>query len=167
MRKILTICCIVAFVFVADQWTKHFMLGWLSMGEVKPVIPGFFNFTLAFNPGAAFGLWTSLPTNWRYLALFGTTLLALSAVVYFFRHPTYQHPLPRTALSMILGGALGNLYDRLTLRHVVDFLDVYYGTSHWPAFNIADSCICVGVFLLVIYRPKTSQAEALSTQPTA
>lgn len=165
MQKLCSILFIVVVVFVADQWTKQIILGRFSLGEVESIIPGFFNLTLAYNTGAAFGLWTSLDPTVRRLVLFGTTALALGAVLYFFRHPAYQNPLPCTGLSLILGGAVGNLYDRLTLHHVVDFLDVYYGTYHWPAFNIADSCICIGVGLLILYRPvEVARPEAVPAQ---
>jgi signal peptidase II len=133
-----------------DQLTKHLILLTFSPGESVPIIPGLFNLTLTFNLGAAFGLWSGLPGGVRELVLALTNLLALGVVVYFMRQPHYRTWIAQTALAGILGGAIGNIIDRFVHGSVVDFLDFYVGNSHWPAFNVADSAICVGVTILLV-----------------
>lgn len=137
-------------VVILDHVTK-----WLAEARLDPyrsvvVIPGFFDLTLVRNPGGVFGLFRDLDPSVRS-ALF--TLVPMLAVVlilvYAYKTPA-SHRLAQTALALILGGALGNLSDRLRFGHVIDFLDVYVGEYHWPAFNLADSAICVGVGLLVV-----------------
>ena len=133
-------------------------------------MPGFFNLTLTFNPGAAFGLWSNLPPGWREVALGISIALALVAVVIFLRHPNCQSTLARVSLSAVLGGAIGNIIDRFTYGSVVDFLDFYLGNYHWPAFNVADSAIFLGIMVVVFLPHKsvplesTSPEEELSTK---
>lgn len=143
---------LVSFLIIAsDQLSKFYILNTFTPGEVLAVIPNLFNLTLTFNPGAAFGLWGQMGDGWRQLILGVTTCAALGVVFYFLRQPAYRNKLAQTALACILGGAVGNIIDRL--RHngtVVDFLDFYWGNAHWPAFNVADSAICIGVALLIL-----------------
>lgn len=142
---------------IADQLSKLLILRAFTEGEVRPVIQGLFNLTLAFNPGAAFGLWTGLSDGSRQVVLALTTLLALGVVFVFLRHTANRGWIPQTALAAILGGALGNVIDRLRYGRVVDFLDFYWENYHWPAFNIADSAICIGVAVLILLpQPKTT-----------
>jgi len=150
---------VVSFVVIGcDQLTKQMALSSFQPGDVRPVIDGLFNLTLSFNRGAAFGLWTGLSSGWREVVLASTILLALVVVGFLLTRPYYQSKLAQTALSAILGGAIGNVIDRFMYGAVVDFLDFYVGSYHWPAFNIADSAICVGVGLLVIL-PKAEPAS--------
>lgn len=138
-----------------DQVSKHLILQSFQPGAVRPVVDGLFNLTLTFNRGAAFGLWSGLPPGWREVILALTILFALLVVGYFLTRSYYQNALSQIALSMILGGACGNIIDRVRLGAVVDFLDVYYGSYHWPAFNVADSAICIGVGMLLLFPAKT------------
>lgn len=147
---------VVLGIIAADQLTKQLVLRAFLPGEIRPVIPGFFNLTLTFNPGAAFGLWAGLPPGWRETALAVSIGLALVVVMFFLRQPAYQNTLGRISLAGVLGGALGNVVDRFAYGSVVDFLDVYIGTSHWPAFNVADSAITLGVIAL-IFMPQAKQ----------
>ena len=147
-----------ALIFVLDQWSKTWVLERIAHGELIPIIPNFFNLTLTFNYGAAFGLWTWLPENLRIIALFVSTAIALMAIAYFLLHEHFSEKLGQIALSMILGGALGNIVDRFQHGAVVDFLDLYYGNYHWPAFNLADSAICIGVFVLILFGSKKKEA---------
>jgi signal peptidase II len=112
-----------------------------------------FNLTLSFNRGAAFGLWSGLESGWREIVLASTILLALGVVGFLLTRPYYQSKVTQIALAAILGGAIGNVIDRFIYGAVVDFLDFYLGSYHWPAFNIADSAICIGVGLL-LFLPK-------------
>ncbi len=147
-------------VVALDQASKRYILEHFQPGEIRPVIPELFNLTLTFNPGAAFGLWGTLSDGWRQGILASTTLLALGVVFYFLRQPSYRGAKTQAALAGILGGAIGNVIDRFCYNGtVVDFLDFYWGSSHWPAFNVADSAICIGVFILIIFSsPAESQA---------
>jgi signal peptidase II len=154
------IAAVTAVTIIIDQISKQLILAKFQPGEILPVIPGLFNLTLTFNPGAAFGLWTNLPSGWREFALGASIALALTVVVIFLRQPMYQSTLARISLSAILGGALGNIIDRLLYGSVVDFLDVYIGNSHWPAFNVADSAISLGVIVLVFLPQRTASTQS-------
>jgi signal peptidase II len=138
-----------------DQLSKQVIFRMFFPGQLVPVIPGCFNLTLTFNPGAAFGLWSNLPEGWRQVALGVSIAMALGVVFFFLRHTTYQSPLSKVSLAAILGGAIGNLIDRLVYGSVIDFLDFYLGEHHWPAFNIADTAISLGVISLIILPQRT------------
>lgn len=137
-------------VIALDQLTKHIALAALQPYESHEVIPGLLNWTLAFNPGAAFSFLAGADgwQRWFFTAL----AIGVSAGLAF-----WLSQLPRgdwrnaAPLALIIGGALGNLVDRLRFGHVVDFIDVYWGSAHWPAFNIADSAICVGAVALALF----------------
>jgi signal peptidase II len=143
-------------VCILDQLSKAWVLASLTEGQIVEVVPGIFNLTLAFNRGAAFGIMSDFSDQTRHLLLALTTVLALTAVMYFLYYDYLEDRVAQSALGLILGGAFGNIIDRLRLGEVVDFLDVYYGTYHWPAFNVADSAICVGVFILLFRKPARS-----------
>jgi signal peptidase II len=153
---------VAALTIIIDQISKQLVLRAFRPGEVLPVIPGLFNLTLTFNPGAAFGLWSNLPAGWREVALGLSITLALVAVVVFLLHPNCQSTLARVSLSAVLGGAIGNIIDRFTYGSVVDFLDFYLGDYHWPAFNIADSAIFLGIVCVVLlpHKPATPSSSA-------
>lgn len=152
-RKIFLLA-VIAMVVIIDQVTKYLVTDTLQFGEVVQVIPGFFNLVLAYNKGVAFGVFSGVDHDgMRHLILAATTILALGAVYYFSKTEGFEGRVPQTALAMIVGGALGNLADRVRLGMVTDFLDFHVGEHHWPAFNIADSSICVAVFLLLFFTP--------------
>lgn len=132
----------------SDQFSKKAAVSKLYVGETVGVIEGLFNFTLVFNPGAAFGMFAGLPDFQRRLALFSVSLVALGVVFYMMKETKEDRP-SQVALTAILAGAVGNLIDRFRYDGVVDFLDVFWGNYHWPAFNIADSAISVGVTILM------------------
>ena len=140
-------------VIVLDQLSKSLILSSFSVGEVRSIIPGFFNLTLTYNPGAAFGLLSDLPDGSRVLVLSLTICAALAAVGYFLLNEYYDDGIGQIGLLMIVGGAIGNIIDRARFGEVVDFLDVYFRSYHWPAFNIADSAICLGVTVLLFRKP--------------
>jgi signal peptidase II len=132
-----------------DQLTKHLALSELQPYVPHAVIPGFLNWMLAFNPGAAFSFLADQDGWQRWL--FALLAVGVSAVLalWLARLPRgdWRNALP---LALIIGGALGNLIDRLRFGHVTDFIQVYYREWAWPAFNIADSAICVGAVLLIV-----------------
>ncbi|HEX9748708.1 MAG TPA: signal peptidase II [Methylomirabilota bacterium] len=137
-------------VLVLDLVTKHLALERLLPGRPVPVIDGFFALTLVMNPGLAFGMLAGTPAGWRWLvALLSIGALAVLAVVGLRMLPTGGRLTP-LALGLIFGGAVGNLIDRARFGAVVDFLDFYWRGYHWPAFNVADASISVGVVLLAL-----------------
>ncbi|MFQ5657368.1 MAG: signal peptidase II [Candidatus Methylomirabilales bacterium] len=132
-----------------DQVSKLFVQRTLLLGQVIPVIPSFFNLTYVLNPGAAFGFLSSAPAALRGPFFTGISVFAAIFIIYYRSAHRQMNLLSSLALSLILGGAVGNLVDRIRLGMVVDFLDFYYAGYHWPAFNVADSAITVGVALMV------------------
>lgn len=142
-------------VLVLDQWTKWLVEVHLPHTASHPVIPGFFNLTHVKNPGVAFGLFASHGSNGGSWLLVALGLVALTAVFLYFRLAPAQNRLLLSSLALIVGGAVGNLLDRLASGAVTDFVDVYVGTYHWPAFNVADSAITVGIALMILdsFRP--------------
>jgi signal peptidase II len=139
---------LVAATLLLDRWTKVFIQKRFDLNESVSVIDGFFNITYVRNTGVAFGIFSSIssPAKSVLLSVF-TAFAAVIVVTYSVRSPA-RNRLLQVALGLILGGALGNLYDRLAYGYVVDFLEFYAGTYHWPSFNIADSAISTGVALL-------------------
>ncbi len=140
---LVTAVAIVVLDFLSKRWVE----GTLRPGEVIPVTP-FFNLVLTHNPGAAFSF-LAQASGWQRPFFIGITLAAAFIIVYLLRRH-WQDTLFGLALSLILGGALGNLWDRIMLGHVVDFLDFHAAGWHWPAFNVADSAITVGAALVVL-----------------
>lgn len=136
-------------VLLLDQATKLLAEHSLLLHETVPVVP-FFNITLAYNTGAAFSFLADQGGWQRWFFSLLALLVSIALVVWISRLKRHEKGVGY-ALSLILGGAVGNLIDRVLYGHVIDFLDVYYGSYHWPAFNIADSAICVGAVLMVWY----------------
>ena len=149
-------------VIVLDIWTKWLVLQRLNLYESIPVIPGFFRFVRVHNTGAAFGIGADASSKLVPLLLnVGAIAVFLVVVVYALRTAVSDRLL-QTGLHLILGGAVGNLLDRYRFGYVVDFLDVYVGRHHWPAFNVADSAICIGIALLFLDMRKKPDAESVS-----
>jgi signal peptidase II len=138
---------ISAVIILADQATKAIVLGRLAPGE-RLEVTGFFNLVLAFNKGAAFSFLAGAG-GWQ-TPLLAAFAVAASIVVSVLLVRSAGRTLFCAGLALILGGALGNLIDRLRFTHVVDFLDFHAGGWHWPAFNVADSAITVGAALLIV-----------------
>jgi len=133
-----------------------------SLHESLSVIPGFFDLTYVRNPGAAFGFLAQASPALRSFFFSAVAVIAVFLILYFIIRHKEGTLLQATALSLISGGALGNLLDRVRFGEVVDFLDFYVGSYHWPAFNVADSAISVGACLLLyeIFRKREKQPEA-------
>jgi len=166
LPRALLVAAVVVTVILLDQVTKQLSLTSFQPGEIRPVIDNLFNLTLSFNRGAAFGLWSGLDGGLREVVLAATILLALLVVGFLLTRPYYQSKIAQAALAAILGGAIGNVIDRLIYGAVIDFLDFYVGSYHWPAFNIADSAICIGVGLL-LFLPKAESATTSQAAPNA
>lgn len=139
-----------AAILLLDQVTKQLVTAAMPLHSSVEVIPNLFHLTLVTNRGALFGLLHDLPDPYRSSLFTLVPLLAIGLIVFFQMRTTLQDILAHTGLALILGGALGNLVDRIRLGHVIDFLDVFIGDHHWPAFNAADSSICIGVSLLIL-----------------
>ncbi len=133
-----------------DIVTKHMVQQNMLLHQTIPIIPGLFNLTYIENPGAAFGLLADMPPFWRSLFFITASMVALCFIVIMFFKCSPDEIWNRTALTLIMAGAIGNLIDRLRLGAVVDFIDVYWRNSHWPAFNLADTAISVGVGVLLL-----------------
>ena len=144
--SLLRYLAIAIVVLLLDQLSKWSALNNLQMGVPEPVLP-FMNWLLLFNPGAAFSF-LAQGSGWQrwFFTILG---LVASAYIIWLLNKSQSDKLLCVALSLILGGALGNVLDRMMYGAVVDFIDLYYGSWHWPAFNVADSAICVGAALII------------------
>jgi signal peptidase II len=137
-------------IVLTDQVSKAIVVRSMRLGQSIPLVPGYFDLTFVLNPGAAFSLFATLPEGIRNpFFILISVAAAVLIVVYRARH-LRQHRLASVSLGLILGGAVGNLIDRVRYGVVVDFLDVHVHQYHWPVFNVADSAISVGVTLLLI-----------------
>lgn len=135
-------------VILLDQSTKYWAFRTLIPYQPEAVLP-MVNLMLAYNTGAAFSFLSGTGDWHRWLFTGFSAVMSLVISVWMIRLPQSAR-LQLVGLSLILAGAVGNLVDRLLLGHVIDFIDVYYAHYHWPAFNLADSAICVGAFLLLV-----------------
>jgi signal peptidase II len=137
-------------VVALDQWTKWLVEIHLPQHTAQQIIPGFLNLTHVRNTGVAFGLFASQGMDGGSWLLTLLGLAALTAVAVYFWFAPARDRLLLLSLSLVVGGAVGNLIDRMSSGAVTDFIDVYAGTWHWPSFNVADSAISVGIVLMAI-----------------
>tara|TARA_B110000285_G_scaffold164760_1_gene184027 strand:- start:684 stop:1145 length:462 start_codon:yes stop_codon:yes gene_type:complete len=138
---------ITSLVIVFDQVSKWLMVSWLSLYETVVVMP-YFNLTMAHNEGAAFSF-LSEAGGWQRWLFIGLALVISIVLLVWLAKLKPTEKLEAISLSLILGGAIGNVIDRISYGYVIDFIDLYIGHNHWPVFNIADSAICIGAILLV------------------
>lgn len=146
---------LAAVLAALDQFTKWIANAHIAPDEIIPLAP-FFNLVNVRNYGAAFGLLNDPSSAWQFWLFAATTAAALAVILYVARSAAEKDRFLFIALGLILGGAIGNFIDRVRLRSVVDFLDFHVAGWHWPAFNLADICICVGAFviaLIVLFSP--------------
>jgi len=139
---------VAAAVMVTDFMTKSMATMKLTYGVPKEIFPGF-NLTLLHNYGAAFSFLNDQP-GWQVFFLSAIAIIVSFGILIWISRLNRTDNITAIGLSLIMGGALGNVYDRLTYGYVIDFIDLHYGSYHWPAFNIADSAICVGAFIIII-----------------
>ena len=164
MKRGLPHILLMLLVVVVDQLSKAIVVREIGLHDYVPLIDGLLSLSHVRNHGAAFGLLSDWNIPYQSLLLSTLSLLALGAIAaYFLRLPTSAW-LPRLSLSLVLGGAIGNVIDRLRLGYVVDFVHVYWREYQWPDFNVADSAITIGVALLVIDILSSPEAEP---QPAA
>lgn len=141
---------IIVTVICADQASKIWILQNFALFESRPIIDGLFNLTYLTNNGAAFSMLAGQPALWRQVFFVSAACAALVFIGIAQRSFGRQSRVYSVSLALIAGGAIGNLVDRIRLGFVVDFLDVFIGSYHWPAFNVADSAISIGVTLFII-----------------
>jgi signal peptidase II len=137
-------------VIVLDQLTKMMVVGRLQLHQSISVVDGLFAFTYVRNTGAAFGIFAGHFAQFRVPMLLAIALIALLVLLWFVRGIPADRRLVIAACGGVLGGAIGNMIDRAIYGEVIDFLDVYVGAYHWPAFNVADAAITVGVIVLCL-----------------
>ena len=135
-------------VIIFDQVTKYMVTDSLYLYQSIPILPSL-NLVLAHNTGAAFSFLSDAGGWQRWFFVTLAIIVSIVIVVWITRLQLNEKRLA-VALSLVLGGAIGNVWDRIAHGYVVDFIDIYYGSWHWPAFNVADSAICVGATLLII-----------------
>jgi len=150
-RKYIILGLLTAIVIVSDQITKLMVLERFRLGESIPIIRDIFSFTYVRNTGAAFGILANADPAFRIPFFVIVPIVALGAIAYIFRKIPNEDVKLSVALSLVIGGAIGNLIDRVRLGYVVDFIDFHWKYQyHFPAFNIADSAICIGVGILML-----------------
>ena len=158
-KPLLTYLSLIALVVLADQTTKILVKNTFHLLETKEIVPGLFNLLYITNKGAAFSFLADVASSWRhwfFLVIGSVAVLGISG----FWYTTGRNNFLYTACyAMIVGGAVGNLIDRVAYGAVIDFLDFYYATHHWPTFNIADSAICVGSGLFIFENFRESNRE--------
>jgi len=149
LRKFAAPLVAAAVLMVSDQWSKAWIVRHVGLYEARTVLENYFHVVHVRNRGVAFGFLSNLNPAWVNPLLIVATALAVVAVLGYLHYLPGRGPAP-CGLGLILGGAVGNLIDRASLGYVVDFLDVHWRQYHWPAFNLADIGITVGIFLLIL-----------------
>lgn len=150
-RKYAILFLITSIILLLDQLTKALVVQRFKLGESISILDGFFSLTYIRNTGAAFGILAQADPAFRIPFFLVVPLIALFAIGYIFRKIADQDLKLSGALSLVMGGAIGNLIDRVLLGYVIDFLDFHWKFEyHFPAFNVADSAICVGVGILML-----------------
>ena len=159
MRRRLSLLAILAAVVLLDQASKAWVKRSLDLHEVRPIVDGFLSLSHVQNRGAAFGILSDADLPYQSAIFSVVSFLALGAIAVYASRLPIDARLPRFALSLVLGGAVGNLIDRIRLGYVVDFVHVYWRRYQWPDFNVADSAISVGVVLLLLDMIRTPEHD--------
>ena len=149
--KYMRLAIITLLVVAADQITKYMVLESMPLFQSIPVIPGLFNLTHIHNPGGAFGFLSGQSSHLQRLIFLLASSLAIGLILYFYMKTPQSFRFLSIGLALVFSGAIGNLIDRIRMGKVVDFLDFYVGNFHWPAFNIADSAVSVGMFIFLYH----------------
>lgn len=150
-KKFLVLIVIALVIAISDQATKYLVTTFIPLHNGIEVIPGFLNFVHHRNPGAAFGIFADSTSHLRPLFLLLVSIAALICIIWVIASSQQIESYMLIALSFFSGGALGNLVDRARFGEVTDFIDVYVGSYHWPAFNVADASLCVGTAVLFLH----------------
>ena len=150
VKKNILFLAVAGLVILLDQLTKGWIIATMRLHDAYPVIDGFFNIIYVRNPGAAFGFLAWASPMFRSVFFLAVTLAAILLILHYLRQTRIEEISIVLSLALILAGAVGNLIDRIRFGEVVDFLDVYIGAHHWPAFNVADAAITTGASVLMI-----------------
>jgi len=150
-EKTIKLLLIAGVIVLLDQFTKALVLRYLPLYHSIAVIPGFFDLTHVQNPGGAFGFLSASDPRLRRVVFLFISFLAVVLILWFYFKTPSTHPYLAAAFGMIIGGAAGNLVDRVRFGKVTDFFDFYVGNLHWPAFNIADSAITIGIGIFLLH----------------
>jgi signal peptidase II len=170
VKRGLSYLLLIGSVVALDQLVKALVVRTIELHDYVPLVDGLLSLSHVRNHGAAFGLLSDWNLPYQSLLLSLLSLLALGAIALYFTRLPDAARLPRLALALVLGGAVGNVIDRVRLGYVVDFVHVYWREYQWPDFNVADSAITVGVALLVIdilSSPETEPQAAAAAGPSA
>ncbi|GBL39189.1 MAG: signal peptidase II [Nitrospiraceae bacterium] len=162
--RYLLLALLAGTIIVIDQVTKLSIMQSMRLHESIPIIQDFFSLTYIRNPGAAFGLLASSSNAFRMVFFGVTSLIALGLLGTILFRLSEKDWVGQLSIAGVLGGAIGNLIDRLRYGEVIDFLDVHVNSYHWPAFNVADSAISVGVVFLIIHFAFEKKDEVLLSQ---
>jgi signal peptidase II len=150
VKRLAPYLAVLSGLVLLDQVTKAILVRKLELHEYRPIIDGLLSLSHVNNRGAAFGFLSDAKLPYQPVLLSLLSVAALAAIAYYFVRLPASARLPRVALALVLGGAVGNLIDRVRLGYVVDFIHVYWQQHAWPDFNVADSAITVGVVLLIL-----------------
>ncbi len=151
---------LILLFFIFDYASKLYIVNNFKFGESVSIIKGFFDIVYIRNRGVAFGFLSNLPEIYRIIFLCGISLIVFLIIIYLILFGKNRNLAYIIGLSLLGGGAVGNLYERIVKGYVVDFLDFYIKNYHYPAFNLADSFITVGVFVLIFSRIKIKQVDS-------
>jgi len=149
--KVIRLTIVSGSVILLDQITKALIKTTIPLHGGVTVIPGFFNISHVQNPGGAFGLLADQSPAIRLVVFILFSAFAAGVILYLYFTVDESTPLLASAIAMIFGGAVGNLIDRIRFGRVVDFLDFYIGTAHWPSFNVADSSVTIGISVFLYH----------------
>jgi len=149
--KYIKFVVITGMVVILDQISKAVILYTMPLYHSIEVIPGFFSLTHIQNAGGAFGLLANQSSDVRYIFFIIVSSLAICLIFLLYKNTPKTHSLLAAGFALILGGAAGNLIDRIRFGKVIDFLDFYIGDLHWPAFNVADSAITIGIAIFIFH----------------
>ena len=149
-RKYWVLIITCALVLFLDQYTKYRVEKELPLHHRIEVIRGFFDLTHVRNSGGAFGIFGGKGGRWGTLFFAGVSVIAMGSILFFFKRIKEEEKTLALSFSLVFAGAIGNLIDRLRYGEVIDFLEFYLSSFYWPAFNIADSAICIGIGLMAL-----------------
>jgi signal peptidase II len=149
-NKYLTLFLVSNALIIIDQYTKFLVNTHIPIYKSIMVIEDFFHLTHVRNPGVAFGLFADQDSEYKALVFILISTVAIIAILVIYHQTPDDKIMVRSGLIMIFSGAIGNLIDRIVYKEVVDFVDIFFGTYHWPAFNFADACITIGVAMMIL-----------------
>ena len=150
-NKYIRLVVISGIIVIIDQLTKIFIVKYVPLHDTVPVVSGLFNIIHIKNPGGAFGLLANLTPGMRTFIFLFISSLAVGLILYFYLKTPVSQTWLAAGFALIFGGAIGNLIDRIRFGVVTDFLDFYISKYHWPAFNVADSAITVGIGIFIFH----------------